>query len=117
MSLSKNAVTRLITALADSSSPVTQNAGNEVASAINAGIADLGGFYLPAVIVAAHVSATTDFAALAVGDYVVHIPAAAGNAIFYTVVTAGTLPAAAIVGDLYMVARLKPVSAPSAVSL
>lgn len=104
MALSRNSVVRLITAMAG------QSSGNEVASAINNGaaVAALGGSYMPAVILAAHVSATTDFGALAVGDYVVHVGAAAGNAIFYTVATAGTLPAAAIVGDLYVVLRAMP---------
>jgi hypothetical protein len=55
--------------------------------------------------VATNVSATIDFGALKVGDKVIKIPAVAGNAIFYTVAVAGTLPAAAVVGDLYTVFR------------
>jgi hypothetical protein len=55
--------------------------------------------------VATSTSTTTDFAALAVGDLVAKIPAVAGNAIFYTVATAGTLPAAAVIGDLYLAFR------------
>jgi len=68
-------------------------------------ITALGGWMTPAIIIAAHVSQTTDFGVLAVSDYVIHIPATAGNAIFYTVATAGTLPAAAVVGDMYIVMR------------
>lgn len=75
-------------------------AGNELISAVNN-----SAWGIPAAIVAAHVSATTDFAALLAGDLVVHIPATAGNAAFFTVATAGTLPAAAVVGDLYIVLR------------
>jgi hypothetical protein len=102
MSLSTDTVKRLFEAVTNQTL-----AGPEVVDAINAGagLAGQSGFSLPAVIKAAHVSTTTDFAALAVGDFVVHIPASAGNAIFYTVTTAGTLPAAAIVGDLYVVFR------------
>jgi hypothetical protein len=81
--------------------------GNETVSAINSGsaISTASGFSMPTVIVAAHTSTTTDFAALKVGDYVAHIPATAGSADFTTVVTKGTLPEAAVVGDLYIVIR------------
>lgn len=74
--------------------------GNEILSAINN-----CAWGVPAMIIAAHVSSTTDFAALKVGDIVIHIPATAGNAAFLQVVTPGTLPTAAVVGDLYMVHR------------
>jgi hypothetical protein len=57
--------------------------------------------------VATNVSQTVDFAALAVGDKVVHIPAVAGNADFTTCATAGTLAVAAVVGDLYIALRAK----------
>ena len=73
-------------------------------------ITQMGVRYMAAMIIAAHTSTTTDFGALAVGDIVVHIPAVAGNAIFYTVATAGTLPAAAVVGDLYMAWRANTLS-------
>jgi hypothetical protein len=78
----------------------SQPAGNEVLTQLNN-----AAFAIPAAIVAAHVSATTDFSALIAGDLVVHVPATAGNAAFFTVATAGTLPAAAVVGDLYIVLR------------
>jgi len=92
---------RLIIALAGT------DAGNGVASMIENGnaISAASAFAVPAAIVAAHTSTTTDFAALAVGDLVAHIPATAGNSQLLTVVTAGTLPIAAVVGDLYLVIR------------
>ena len=77
-----------------------QEDGNEILSAINN-----CAWGVPAMIVAAHVSSTTDFSALKVGDIVIHIPATAGNTSFSQVVTVGTLPTAAVVGDLYMVHR------------
>jgi hypothetical protein len=102
MSLSVNTTRRMFEA-------VTNEVlyGPEVVDAINQGqnLAQQSGWSIPAAIVAAHVSTTTDFGALKVGDLVAHIPAVAGNSIFYTVATAGTLPAAAVVGDLYVVLR------------
>lgn len=86
---------RLIEAL------TSKQAGNEVG-----GILNNSAWGMPAVIIAAHVSATTDFGALLPGDLLVHIPATAGNAAFESIVTAGTKPSAAIVGDLYIVVRL-----------
>jgi len=89
----------------------SQSAGNEVVSAINNGaaVAALGGFYIPASIVATAASAVTDFGALKVGDQVIHIPAVAGNADWAAVITAGTNPdGAAVIGDLYIVLRAMP---------
>lgn len=68
---------------------------------------------IAAAIVATNVSATTNFGALAVGDLVLILPAVAGDAQFVTVATAGTLPQAAVVGDLYVALRVP--SAPAAV--
>jgi hypothetical protein len=68
-------------------------------------VAALSGLSTPAAIIATHADATTDFAALMVGDIVLHIPATAGNTSFGVVATAGTAPAAAVVGDLYLVHR------------
>lgn len=101
MALSTNAITRLLVAAS------SENYGNEIANAINTGAAAgaQGLVCIPAAIVAVHTSTTTDFGVLAVGDFVIHIPASAGNAIFYTVATIGTLPASAVVGDLYVVLR------------
>jgi hypothetical protein len=100
-SLSTSAVKALMIALA------SETLGNEVATAIesgashsDSGVADIAGF-----IIATNVSTTIDFATLKVADRVIKIPAVAGNAIFLTVVTAGTLPAAAVVGDMYVVIR------------
>jgi len=102
MALSNDTVFRMCVAL------TKQDAGNELASAVNNGSASASqdAWPTPAAIVAAHTSATTDFGALLVGDLVIHVPATAGNAQFGAVVTAGTLPfASAVVGDLYVVLR------------
>jgi len=56
-------------------------------------------------IIATATSTTTDFGALAVGDLVATIPAAAGNSKFGTVITIGTAPFAAVIGDLYIIIR------------
>lgn len=88
------------------SAVVSQSTGNTVVDGVNAGL--LASHVIANLIVATNVSATIDFAGkLSVGDKVVMIPAVAGNSIFYTVVTAGTLPAAAVVGNLYVVIRAK----------
>jgi hypothetical protein len=64
--------------------------------------------FLVGAVVASHVSKTTDFAQVAVGDLVVHVPATAGNSDFGTAVTAATIPqAAAVVGDLYIILRAR----------
>jgi len=97
MALSQDAVKRLMVGLASA------DAGNEVASAINRGLA--------ALIVATSVSQTVDFAALQVGDKVVVVPAAAGNCHFVTVATAGNLGEAAVIGSLYVVLRSPAASA------
>lgn len=68
-------------------------------------IAAISGMATPAAIIATSVSTTVDFAALAIGDILIHIPAAAGNAAFEKVTVAGTKPSAAVVGDLYLVMR------------
>jgi hypothetical protein len=70
-------------------------------------INQMGSHYVAAMIVAAHVSQTTDFGALQVGDIVLHIPAApaATDSEFRVCATAGTLGQAAVVGALYMVYR------------
>jgi len=94
MALSNQAVKNIMSAV------VSQEIGNSVADGINAGL--LASHVIANVIVATNVSTTLDFA-----DKVVMIPAVAGNSIFYTVATAGTLPAAAIVGNLYVVIRAK----------
>lgn len=63
------------------------------------------------MIVATSTSTTTDFGTLAVGDKVIVVPVPAGTpasttgTYFLTVATAGTLPAAAVVGSLYIVIR------------
>ncbi len=100
-SLSADTIGRLMIAL------TRQSAGAELAQDVQQGslLADQTGWSCPAAIVATSVSATTNFGALKVGDLVLHIPAVAGSAIFYTVATAGTLPAAAVVGDLYVALR------------
>lgn len=101
MALSAEAVKRLMIATGDA------DLGNEIASAIDTSSAhgDAAGAHIAAFIIATSISTTTDFGALAVADKVVHIPAVAGNSIFWTVATKGTLPAAAVIGDLYVVIR------------
>jgi hypothetical protein len=107
MSLSNNALKAI-------ASTGVASAYQELAQAINNGSATAAqsGATVAALIIATSTSTTTDFGALAVGDKVVHIAAVAGNAIFWTVATAGTLPAAAVVGDLYIV--LRPLTLPAA---
>lgn len=106
-------VRRLIVSLANN------GLGNQVATILNQAKALWEGtsHSLPALIVATAVSATTNFGALRVGDRVVRISPTAGNAQAFTVVTAGTLPAAAVVGDFYLVYRAKPTVEASAVKL
>jgi hypothetical protein len=93
--------------------------GNTIANMLNEADAmwNQSSKVMAAVIVAAHTSTTTDFAALAVGDLLVHIPATAGNAAFETVATAGTKPSAAVVGDLYIALRSKVAPTPSNIIL
>lgn len=63
------------------------------------------------VIVATSTSTTTDFASLVTGDKVLVLPVAAGTpanttgSYFKEVATDGTLPAAAVVGNVYVVLR------------
>lgn len=102
MSLNTGTTRRMYEAVTDEVS-----AGPQVVDAINQGqnLAQQSAASSAALIVATSVSPTTNFASLAVGDKVIHIPATAGNASFLAVVTAGTLPAAAVVGDLYIAMR------------
>lgn len=113
MPISNDTAKRLIVGL------TSQSAGNEVASLLNnVEVLDAQSSHsIASIIVATNVSPTIDFGALLVGDRVVMIPAVAGNSIFYTVATAGTLPAAAIVGNLYLVLRAIVLPAPSSVKL
>lgn len=82
-------------------------AGNDVATKLNQAdaLASASSHTIANVIVATNVSATIDFASLAVGDRVLILPAVAGNSMFVTVATAATLPQAAVVGSLYVVLR------------
>lgn len=74
-------------------------ANNRVAQAL---VAALGKYSIANVIIGTSTSTTVDFSALHVGDYVIHIPATAGNASFGQVVTAGTAPFAGVVGDMFL---------------
>jgi hypothetical protein len=82
---------------------------NEVADALNKASATWAqaSKLIAAVLIAAHTSATTDFAALEAGDILLTIPAvgSVATALFETVVTAGTKPSAAVVGDMYIALR------------
>lgn len=77
----------------------------------NSLVSALGAMQIAAAIVADSTSTTTDFAALAIGDLLIHIPATAGNASFAVVTAAGTAPAAAVVGDLYVALRAQNLDA------
>lgn len=100
MAITTQQTKNIMSAVAD------QTLGNLVADAVNSGL--LNTHVIANLITATNVSTTIDFAGkLAVADKVIMIPAVAGNSIFYTVATAGTLPAAAIVGNLYVVIRAR----------
>lgn len=101
MALATDTIKKLITALAD------KTAAQEMATAENTGIllAAASGYTVKTLIVATNVSTTIDFASLAVGDKVLILPAVAGNSMFVSCATAGTLPQAAVVGSLYVVLR------------
>ena len=77
-------------------------ANNRVAQAL---IAALGAYSISGAIPATSTSTTTNFGTLQVGDFLVHLPASPGSAQFAAVVTAGTAPFAAVIGDLYLVMR------------
>jgi hypothetical protein len=94
MALATDTKYRAFIALADKA------AGDDLVAHI-----DAFGAAVVSAIVATNVSTTVDFGALKIGDKVVQIPATAGNAHFLPIVTAGTLPEAAVVGDLYVVLR------------
>lgn len=84
------------------------NAGIVRAENFNLAVADITTLFtyrIANVIVATSTSTTTDFSSLLVGDKVVIVLPAAGNAQFVTVATAGTLPQAAVIGQLYIVIR------------
>jgi hypothetical protein len=106
--LSEDARRRIIHAVGD------RSVGADIVDKLNA--ADAGAsqdlFPVRNVIVATNVSTTIDFASLAVGDKILILGAAAGNAQFVTCAVAGTLPQAAVVGSLYVV--LRAYSAPTA---
>jgi hypothetical protein len=103
MPLSAKARKNLMVAVAD------QDAGNEIATAIDNGLAgSFEGFATVTAVVATSTSTTTNFSGLLVGDLVMILPAVAGNAQFVTCATVGTLPQAAVVGSLYIVMRAVP---------
>ena len=108
--LTANQIKLLMTAVS------SQPEGNAIASAINNGTSasaalDLIGWQIGHAVVATSTSTTTNFAPLLVGDFVISVPAPAGTpanttgAYFGTVATAGTLPFAAVIGDLYVAIR------------
>jgi len=74
---------------------------------LNAKIAEMNDVGLCDLIVATAVSTTTDFPSLKVGDHVVMVApnGVVDQAEFTTVATVGTLPVAAVVGNLYIVLR------------
>lgn len=104
MVLSVNSVKALITALG------SQGLGNEVATAINNGstssdAVDTLNWQVALVATATGTSTTTGMSAIAVGDIVVSIKATAGNPVFGTAITAGTIPFTPANGDLIIALR------------
>lgn len=71
--------------------------------AMNKKITEMNNIGLRDVIIATSVSQTTDFGSLKVGDHVIIIKPAAGNAQFVTITTAGDLGTGAVIGQLYIV--------------
>jgi len=108
MSISADTVKRLMISL------TSKTAGNEVADAVNPGqaLAAQSGWSIKAIITATNVSQTIDFGTLAVGDKLLQIATTPGNPAVLVCATAGTLPVAAVVGDVYFVFRA--FSAPAA---
>jgi hypothetical protein len=82
-------------------------AAEELCVAANNGdaLGRASGMAVVACIIATNVSQTVDFAALAVGDQVLMIPAVAGSSVRITIATAGNLGQAAVVGNAYLVLR------------
>lgn len=72
---------------------------------LNKKIAEMNDLGLCDLIIATNVSQTIDFPSLKVGDHVLIFRSAAGTTQFLTVVTAGDLGIAAVVGQLYIVLR------------
>ena len=70
---------------------------------MNKKLTELNNIGLRDLIIATATSTTTDFGSLKVGDIVVQIEDAAATAHYMVVATAGTLPEAAVVDDLYIV--------------
>jgi hypothetical protein len=99
MSLSSTLAKFLASAL------TSQKHANDLVDAVNAAEAAVGTHLVAGLIVATNVSTTLDFGALKVGDKVLQIAATPGNPGMSTVVTAGTLAQAAVVGDSYVVFR------------
>jgi len=70
---------------------------------MNKKLTELNNIGLRDLIIATNVSQTVDFGSLKVGDIVVVVKPALGEAQFVSITTAGDLGQAAIVGDLYIV--------------
>tara|TARA_Y100001938_G_scaffold150985_1_gene244860 strand:+ start:1154 stop:1471 length:318 start_codon:yes stop_codon:yes gene_type:complete len=70
---------------------------------MNKKLTELNNIGLRDLIIATDVSQTVDFGSLKVGDIVVVVKPALGEAQFVSISTAGDLGQAAIVGDLYIV--------------
>ncbi len=70
---------------------------------MNKKITEMNNIGLRDLIIATAVSQTTDFGSLKVGDLVVIIKPAAGEAEYKSISTAGDLGVAAVIGQLYIV--------------
>jgi len=71
---------------------------------MNKSITNMNTVGMRSMVIATAVSPTTDFEFLEVGDYVLMMDGTVGggNSGYLVVVTAGTLPVAAVVGNLYI---------------
>ena len=73
----------------------------------NALVNALGNYSVSSAVVSTSVSPTNaQFAGLAIGDLILHIPASPGNVQSAAVTVVNTLPITPVIGDLYVALRL-----------
>ena len=105
----RNSLTNALLATAGDVNPVISKV-NEITNTVNS-ITNTVNFVVANVIVATNVSTTIDFGSLVVGDRIIVVPVAdtppadTTGTYYLTCATAGTLPAAAVVDNLYVVLR------------
>ena len=67
----------------------------------------LGNYAMVAAVTSSSVSPTNaQFAGLAIGDLIIHVPATAGNVQSAAVTVVNTLPITPVIGDLYLALRV-----------